>query len=289
MKKITLLIILFGSIAAFSQEYQIQLRLVDAEVGYPTGDPLDNYPAISNDNGLNAILNTYGADHYYPGYNPVPDWEFRTHFVTCVGCDINQLEQALDNYSSVIEHTVQNEPGLIANSLYVKLVDLNNGNNTGNTTPEGIVITNNAVLNAIFVDYTVLYFEQAFPNFQDPELRKIFQLGCDCSAADLKPILDAETTIIEYTERQGYAILGTEDLKDMDFKIYPNPVGDKVVIDSSEKITSYEIYNTLGQSIFKATSEENLNAFLPSLSSGMYLFNLVTESGKRQNLRFLKK
>lgn len=289
MKKITFLLILFCNIAVFAQEYQIQLRLVDAEVGYPTGDPLDDHPAISNDSGLNTIFDTYGADHYFPGTNPIPDWEDRTHFVICFGCDINQLEQALDNYPSVIEHTVQNEPGYIANALYVQLVNLENGNNTGNTDPQGIVITNNATLNTIFVDYTVLYFEQAFPSSQNPELLKVFQLGCDCAAIDLKPVLDAETAIIDGTERQGYAILGTEDLQKIYFGIYPNPVGDNLVIDSSEKIQSYEIIGILGQSIFKGASEENVNEILPSLVAGNYFLKIVTDSGKTQTLRFVKK
>lgn len=152
MKINILLLLLFASFGTLAQEYQIQLRLVDANVGYPTGDPWNNQPAVSNDSGLNAIFDTYGADNYYWGTNPVPEWEGRTHFVTCYGCDINQLEQALDNYSSVIEHTVQNEPGYIANALYVKLVSLENGYNTGNTTPEGIVMTNNTTINSIFID-----------------------------------------------------------------------------------------------------------------------------------------
>lgn len=289
MKKNILLFLLFTSFGMFAQEYQIQLRLVDANVGYPTGDPIGNdYEAVSNDNGLNAIYDTFGADHYYPGTNPVPDWEDRTHFVTCYTCDINQLEQALDSYSSVIEHTVQNEPGYIANSLYVKLIDLQNGNNTGNTTPQGIVITNNTTLNTIFEDYSVLYYEQAFPNMGS-ELQKVFQLGCDCAAVDLKPILDAEIEIIEYTERQGYAVLGTEDLEKFDLELYPNPVENNIVINSSEKINSYEIINPLGQSIIKENTLENINEYLPLLPTGTYLLKITIDSSKQQTLRFIKK
>lgn len=274
------------------QGYQIQLRLVDANVGYPIGDPLGNgYDAVSNDPGLNAIFDTYGADAYYPGYGMVeiPIWEGRIHFVTCNSCDINALEQALDNYPSVIEHTVQNEIGYIANALYVELVDLSNGNNTGNTTPEGIIITNNSTLNSIFIDNTVLYFEQAFPSSQNPVLLKVFNLVCDCSAIDLQPILQAETDIIENTERLGYVILGVEDVQKIDFKIYPNPVEDTLMIDSSEKINSYEIIGMLGQSLFKGIYEENINSVVPSLKTGTYILKLVTDSGKTQMLRFVKK
>ncbi len=194
----------------------------------------------------------------------------------------------MDNYSSVIEHTVQNEPGYIANALYVKLVDLENGYNTGDTNPEGIVITNNTTLNTIFVDYNVLYFEQAFPNM-NPELQKVFQLGCDCKAVDLGPILEDETDIVENTERQGYAILGIESLDKLDFQFYPNPVEDNIVINSSEKIVSYEIITAIGQSIFKGNSSDNINQYLPSLPTGTYLLRVMTDSGKQQTFRFIKK
>ncbi|AFL82032.1 hypothetical protein Aeqsu_2577 [Aequorivita sublithincola DSM 14238] len=285
MKKITLFVLLFANFALFAQKYQIQLRLVDGNIGYPTG----NSNAPSNDPSLNAIFGTYGITGYLGGTNPVPDWEFRTHFVLCTGCDINALKQALDNYSTVVENTVQNEPGYIANALYVKLIDLDNGYNTGDVTPEGIVITNNSVLNTIFVDHTVLYFEPAFPGIQNPELKKVFQLGCDCMAVDLGPVLEAEPEIIEDTERQGYAVLAVADSEKLDFQFYPNPVENAIIIDSSERITSFEIINPLGQSIFKGNSNANINSFLPSLSIGNYLLKVATVSGKIQIVRFMKK
>ncbi len=65
MKKNILLFLLFASFGMLAQEYQIQLRLVDGNVGYPTGDPMGNYLAVSNDAGLNTIFDTYGADHYF--------------------------------------------------------------------------------------------------------------------------------------------------------------------------------------------------------------------------------
>ncbi len=290
MKKITLLFILLSNFALFAQQYEIQIRLVDAEVGYPTGDPIgDDYDSVSNDPGLNAIFQTYNATHYYPNGSGVPDWNDRTHHVTCNGCDINGFEQALDNYPSVIERTDQTPPGTLSNGIYSVLVDVENGYNTGNTTSGGIVITNNNVLNAIFVDYTVLYYEQAFPDSQNPDLLKVFELGCDCQVSELMPILNAETDIIDHTTQLSYAILNTMDSEKQVFAFYPNPVGDRMTINSSEKIISYEIINPLGQSIYTGNSEISINNLLPSLAQGTYLLKVDTDSGKTQTLRFIKK
>lgn len=289
MKKITLIFILFYNLTLFGQEYEIQIRLVDGEIGYPIGG--NYYEPISNDAGLNNIFDTYGATAYIssPGSNGVPEWSDRTHHVQCNGCDINQFEQALDNYNAVVERADQTEPGTQSNGLFILLLDLDNGNTTGNTTPEGIVITNNNVLNSIFVDYTVLHFEQAYPSSQNPDVLRAFFLGCDCMAVDLKPILEAETGIIEAAEQMDYVVLDIADVESLDFQFYPNPVEDNIVINSSEKIGSYEIINLFGQSIFKGASSESINEYLPSISVGTYLLKVMTDSGKQQTLRFIKK
>lgn len=108
-------------------------------------------------------------------------------------------------------------------------------------------------------------------------------------AVDLQPILEAETEVVENTERQGYAILGIEDLESPNFQFYPNPVEDNIVINSSEKIRSYEIITAIGQSVFKGNSSDNINQYLPSLPTGTYLLRVMTDSGKQQTFRFIKK
>lgn len=283
MKKITLLAFLLCNLIMLGQEYQIQIRLVDSEVGRPTGNPIDDdYEAVSDDPGLNAIFQNYNATHYYPGYDFDPEWENRTHFVLCDGCDVNQFEQDLLDYNTVIAGTFQSEPGLTANNLYVKLLDANNGNPTGEITPNGNIITTNAAINALFETYNVVFYEYFFGEVH-------YTLGCNCQAADLLNELTALTDVVDYSERVGYAILDTPTYNKQILTLSPNPVENNMIINSSEKINSYEIVNTLGQSIFKGNSSENINEFLPSLAQGTYLLNVITGSGKQETLRFIKK
>ena len=146
--------------------------MVDENIGYPTGDPIPGYDAVSSDPGLNDIFEAYQATAYYPGYNYIPQWDNRTHFILCDGCDINAFEQALIDYSSVVENTIQCQPYTM-NALYVKLITLNNGTNTGNTTPDGVVITDNDDLNRIYIllcanRLSLNVNETEFINFRPP-------------------------------------------------------------------------------------------------------------------------
>ena len=173
MKKLVFFAIMLVQFVVMAQVYQLEIRLVDANVGYPTGDWSNGYPATSNDSGLNTIFTTYNATGYIPGGGQtyIPQYIDRTHFVKCDGCDINAFEQDLVNYSAVVENINHCEVDTV-NALYTVLVNLNNGTNTGMTTPDGIVITNNAALNLIFEDFKVMYYEIAFPG----TYRNIFML-----------------------------------------------------------------------------------------------------------------
>ena len=291
MKKLVLFIVLMSSLISFGQEYQIEIRLVDEAIGYPTGDPIPGYDAVSNDDGLNDIFQAYQATAYYPAYGQtyIPQWENRTHFVLCDGCDINAFEQALIDYSTVVENTIQCQPYTV-NALYVELITLNNGTNTGNTTPDGVVITDNDDLNGIFEDFDVLYYEPGFPSSTDPNLQRTYVAACDCDASQLKPVLELETeTIDNVFGPLNYVVLDIEDTKKLDFSFYPNPVDDTIVINSSEDIASFELVNILGQSIFKVASEEELNLHIYSLTAGNYFLRVITNTGATDTFRLLKK
>jgi len=108
-------------------------------------------------------------------------------------------------------------------------------------------------------------------------------------AVDLRPVLEAETGIIEGAEQMSYAVLDIADVESLDFQFYPNPVEDNIVINSSEKIGSFEIITTIGQSVFKGNSLDKINQYLPSLPTGSYLLRVMTDSGKEQTIRFIKK
>jgi hypothetical protein len=91
----------------------------------------------------------------------------------------------------VVEITIQCQPYNI-NTLYVELITLNNGTNTRNTTPDGVVITDNDDLKIIFEDFDVLYNEPGFPSSTNPNLQRTYVAACDCDASQLKPVLALE-------------------------------------------------------------------------------------------------
>ncbi|GHC58060.1 T9SS type A sorting domain-containing protein [Ulvibacter litoralis] len=288
MKKYIFLAVVLSNFLLFGQQYQIELRLVDATVGYPIGNPIPGYTPESNDSGLNDIFAAFDASVYYPGYSYIPEWYDRTHFILCDGCDINAFEQALMNYSSVIENTIQCAPHTM-NALYVKLITLDNGTNTGTTTSSGAVITDNDDLNIIFEDFDVLYFEPAFPS-GGTQFERTYIAACDCNASELKPLLELETETIELVEGPlGYAILANEEFEALDFQFYPNPVEDKLIINSTEDITSFEVLNLLGRTLFKVSTEEKLNAMISSLSSGPYFLKVTANRGVSETFKLLKK
>ena len=291
MKKLVFLAIMLIQFVLPAQNYQLEIRLVDANVGYPTGDWSNNYPATSNDSGLNSIFTTYNAISYIPGNGQtyITQYIDRTHFVQCTGCDVNAFEQALINYSAVVENINHCELNTV-NALYVLLISLDNGTNTGTTTSEGIVITDNAELNIIFEDFKVMYYEQAFPSSQNQTLLRVYTAACDCDARLLKPVLELETETIEDVEGPlGIVFLANEDFENLDFEFYPNPVGDNIIINSKEDIESFELFNLLGQSMFKADTEEQLKSDILLLSSGNYLLKVITKSGATETFRLLKK
>jgi hypothetical protein len=285
MTNLLLLVTFLSAFALFGQEYQIEIRLVDENIGRPGSNSGQNYPAESNDVGLNNIFSAFNATHYYPGHNYIEQWRDRTHFVICEGCDINAFEQALIDYSSVVENTIQCPPGT-QNALYVRLISLDNGTNTGNTTPEGIVITDNEDLNLIFVNYSVMYYESSFgpPN----PFPRLFTAACDCNASELLPILEAETETIESVTQLGYVILDVSDNEKLDFEMFPNPVDDVVSIQTTEDIKSFEIFNMLGQTMGKVTSIAALNTTIPVLKAGIYFLRINTFEGVTGVYRFIK-
>lgn len=62
--------------------------------------------------------------------------------------------------------------------------------------------------------------------------------------------------------------------------MYPNPTSSKIFITSKEYISSYEVYNTLGQKVkegrFNAVLEQE-ELDLTALQSGLYILNFKGE------------
>ena len=83
-------------------------------------------------------------------------------------------------------------------------------------------------------------------------------------------------------------ILGIPEDNTISFKIYPNPVSDKLYISSDNTVAeSTSIYSLTGKKILEAVNETN-SINVSALSKGMYFLELTSSEGKTVK-KFIKK
>ncbi|WP_026977687.1 T9SS type A sorting domain-containing protein [Flavobacterium tegetincola] len=75
--------------------------------------------------------------------------------------------------------------------------------------------------------------------------------------------------------------------KSAEVKLYPNPVQNRLFIDNQETV-QYQIYSILGVKISEGALTVGNNIDCSSFSSGVYLLNLVNNSGNSTTLKFVK-
>jgi Secretion system C-terminal sorting domain len=76
------------------------------------------------------------------------------------------------------------------------------------------------------------------------------------------------------------------------FAIAPNPILDKLqIINKERKAISISIFNVLGNKIFESPESinDNIDIDLSNLSSGIYIANIITNSGGLESFKILKK
>ena len=98
--------------------------------------------------------------------------------------------------------------------------------------------------------------------------------------------------IIPFTS-SNCSLLSTNNFKDSDFKLYPNPVGDELSFDFSDFKNNFsvKIYNSLG-SLVQTNSLISLNnnkLNTTNLKSGMYFIELNDENNNRYVEKFIKR
>ena len=83
-------------------------------------------------------------------------------------------------------------------------------------------------------------------------------------------------------------VLAVNDATKGNIKLYPNPVKDilKLNLPNGEKISTIEVYNTVGQRVadFKNVGEVNLS----QLKSGNYIINIKNTDGKNYSSKIIK-
>lgn len=83
-------------------------------------------------------------------------------------------------------------------------------------------------------------------------------------------------------------VMAVNDATKGNIKLYPNPVKDilKLNLPNGEKISSIEVYNTLGQKVSDFSNVEEIN--LKQLKAGVYIINLKNNNGKTYTSKIVK-
>lgn len=72
------------------------------------------------------------------------------------------------------------------------------------------------------------------------------------------------------------------------FNIYPNPVNDRLMIETSEDVKEVNIYNILGVAVYSTNNFVQNEINVSDLSEGIYFINIKTDRGEIVK-RFIKK
>jgi hypothetical protein len=71
--------------------------------------------------------------------------------------------------------------------------------------------------------------------------------------------------------------------------LYPNPVSDKLTVETTEAVTNVEIYNLMGALVYsQKDNAKRIEIPTGNLPSGTYFIRLITPSGI-ETQRFVKK
>ncbi len=280
MKKFILLFL--SSFFGFSQGY-IEVKLVNENIGFP-----EYYEDISNDAGLNTILSNHNVLIYeFKTGNPF-DYSPRYVNVFCNTCNISNLKNDLQNYSSVIESADFSNPNHFNNMLTIQLLNATTGIQTG---LNGIIVeTNDADLNQIFIDYNIVEMIQSFPSSSNSNnLRYYYIRSSSCDLSTLKTVLDNYTTVIEATEYIPAGALLSNKIFDKSITaIYPNPFQNELNIETDKTISNYEVVDISGKTIINSTTKINFNNSVSQLNNGIYFLQLTYDDSTNSAHKIVK-
>ena len=81
--------------------------------------------------------------------------------------------------------------------------------------------------------------------------------------------------------------IGTPDFNGSSITLYPNPVTDMLNIKSTVEIESIEGFTITGMRIFSQTNPSS-SIDIRSLSTGTYIFRIISKDGKTENFKVIK-
>jgi hypothetical protein len=91
-----------------------------------------------------------------------------------------------------------------------------------------------------------------------------------------------------FTTGPDYATVVNPPVELVDFKVYPNPFNDMIMIDNNDKLTRVVVHNIAGQRVIDL-KYPNHTISTSNLVSGVYLISLINEDGIAKTERMVKR
>ena len=140
-----------------------------------------------------------------------------------------------------------------------------------------------------FEQYTYLWDNAEFlsdATIPNPEVTSL-----DASTTFTVSVTDVDGNCIKEDEVFVDFTLSAIRLERTDLKAFPNPFDDQLTIESSEKVTSFTIFDITGRMVQSETIQKD-GEFVISTAhypSGIYLFEFHFENGLTRNLKLCRK
>ncbi len=239
-----------------------------------------NCPMAFNDAGLQAIFDVHSVAvpqtgaymcGVFSGYNAV-------EILGMTSTTNPAFTQDLVNYTQGVIGVdyLSGQPYPVVYSL------LNSLDGAYVNTVNGVVVTNNALLNQIFEDYNV---------FNITEYTEQNEILCNCNGIELSNALNNLSSIIDYANSAcGIVLLNSDQFLKPKATVYPNPFENDLNIETTTNIILYCVFDSFGRKVIETNSKDILSLNLSKLnSSSIYLLKLVFENEANQYIKLLKK
>jgi hypothetical protein len=236
-------------------------------------------PRQFNDVGLQTIFTNYSVTVPEVGYYSCSTQNQNYNAVELYGISSSSIPaftQDLENYDQGVI-AIDYLPGVI-NQVYYTLTNDSVGSFQNIT--NGIVTTNYAALNQIFIDFNV---------FSITEYTQQNLISCNCNGVQLANALNNLTNITQSSFSScGIAYLDNESFYKSKTVVYPNPFSTILNIETSENINLYNVYDSLGRKIIETSVKNDLKSKLTQVNSGIYYLYLSFEDGRIENVKIIK-
>ena len=80
----------------------------------------------------------------------------------------------------------------------------------------------------------------------------------------------------------------TDDFTSFNLKVYPNPTTANVYFETTENLTTYEVYNILGQRLVSNSFNGNNAISLETFAAGTYFIKVTTQQNTQATVKVIK-